>query len=54
MTDQLLRVSAAISAFSGLYFAISLVTDADYREEFLDGPTTEMPRPSRPARSTCD
>src|SRR3954452_4248285 len=32
---QLLRVSAAIAAFSGLYYAIAVLTDATYREEFL-------------------
>jgi hypothetical protein len=32
---ELLRVSAAIAAFSGLYYAIAVLTDATYREEFL-------------------
>jgi len=33
--SELLRVSAAIAAFSGLYYAIAVLTDATYREEFL-------------------
>jgi hypothetical protein len=32
---ELVRVSAAIAAFSGLYYAIAVLTDATYREEFL-------------------
>jgi hypothetical protein len=32
---ELLRVSAAIAALSGLYYAIAVLTDATYREEFL-------------------
>ena len=32
---ELLRVAAAIAAFSGLYYAIAVLTDATYREEFL-------------------
>jgi hypothetical protein len=35
ITAELLRVSAAIAAFSGLYYAISVLTDATYRTEFL-------------------
>jgi hypothetical protein len=33
---ELLRVAAAIAAFSGLYYCIAVLTDATYREEFLD------------------
>jgi hypothetical protein len=35
ITVELLRVSAAIAAFSGLYYAIAVLTDSTYREEFL-------------------
>jgi hypothetical protein len=42
LTEELLRVSAAIAAFSGLYFAISMLTDEVYRREFLDELTAEM------------
>jgi hypothetical protein len=37
ITDQLLRVSTAIAAFSGLYYAIAMLTEATYRAEFLGG-----------------
>ena len=37
-----LRVSAAIAALSGLYYAIAVLTDATYREEFLEEITVEM------------
>jgi hypothetical protein len=42
LTEELLRVSGAIAAFTGLYFAISMLTDDVYRREFLDELTTEM------------
>jgi hypothetical protein len=42
LTEELLRVSGAIAAFTGLYFAIAMLTDSTYREEFLDGLTVEM------------
>jgi hypothetical protein len=42
LTVELLRVSAAIAALSGLYYAIAVLTDATYREEFLDEVTGEM------------
>ena len=42
VTEELLRVSAAIAAFSGVYYAISTLTDATYREEFLSEITKEM------------
>jgi hypothetical protein len=42
LTVQLLRVSAAIAALSGLYYAIAVLTDATYREEFLEEITGEM------------
>jgi hypothetical protein len=35
ITRELLRVAIAIAAFSGLYYAISVLTDATYRREFL-------------------
>jgi hypothetical protein len=42
LTSQLLRVAAAIAAFTGLYFAISMLTDDVYRREFLEELTSEM------------
>ncbi len=42
VTEELLRVSSGIAAFSGLYYAIAVLTDATYREEFLDEITGEM------------
>jgi hypothetical protein len=42
VTTELLRVSGGIAAFSGLYYAIAVLTDATYREEFLDEITSEM------------
>jgi hypothetical protein len=44
ITHELLRVSAAIGALSGLYYAISVLTDSAYREEFLDELTDQMAR----------
>lgn len=42
LTDELLRVSIAIGALSGLYYAISVLTDSAYREEFLGELTGQM------------
>jgi hypothetical protein len=42
ISTELLRVSAAIAAFSGLYYAIAVLTDSTYREEFLSEVTEEM------------
>jgi hypothetical protein len=36
VTEELLKVSAFLAAFSGLYFSVVLVTDSTYREEFFD------------------
>jgi hypothetical protein len=32
---ELLKVSSGLAAFSGLYYAIAVLSDATYREEFL-------------------
>jgi hypothetical protein len=42
LTVELLRVSATIAALSGLYYAIAVLTDSTYREEFRDELTSEM------------
>jgi hypothetical protein len=42
LSQELFRVSGGIAAFTGLYFAISMLTDDVYRREFLDELTTEM------------
>jgi hypothetical protein len=50
LTSELLRVAAGLAAFSGFYFAIAMLTDSTYREEFLAELTGEM-RDSFQARS---
>ena len=42
LTVELLKVAAALAAFSGLYFAVAMLTDSTYREEFLDEVTAEL------------
>ena len=42
LTAELLKVAGGLAAFSGLYFAIAMLTDATYREEFLEDLTGEM------------
>ena len=42
VTEELLRVSGGIAAVSGLYYAIAVLTDATYREQFLDRMGHEM------------
>lgn len=42
LTAELLKVAGGLAAFSGLYFAIAMLTDATYREEFLEELTDEL------------
>jgi hypothetical protein len=42
ITRELLRVAIGLAAFSGFYFAIAMLTDSTYREEFLQELTDEM------------
>ena len=42
LTDALLRVAGGLAAFSGFYFAVAMLTDSTYREEFLEELTSEM------------
>ena len=42
MTVELLKVAAGLAAFTGLYFAIAMLTDSTYRDEFLDEVTGEL------------
>jgi hypothetical protein len=42
VTVELMRVSGGIAAVSGLYYAIAVLTDATYREQFLDRMSAEM------------
>lgn len=39
---ELLKVSSGLAAFSGLYYAIAVLSDATYREEFLDDLQTSL------------
>lgn len=47
VTEELLRVSGGLAAFSGFYFAIAMLTDSTYRQEFLDELGEEMRRSFR-------
>jgi hypothetical protein len=42
LTVELLRVAGGLAAFSGFYFAVAMLTDSTYREEFLEELTDEM------------
>jgi ABC-type amino acid transport system permease subunit len=42
LSVELVKVSSALAAFSGLYYAISVLTEASYREEFLDDLETSL------------
>jgi hypothetical protein len=42
LTTELLRVAGGLAAFSGFYFAVAMLTDSTYREEFLSELTSEM------------
>jgi hypothetical protein len=42
LTEELLRVAGGLAAFSGFYFAVAMLTDTTYREEFLEELSDEM------------
>jgi hypothetical protein len=42
LSVELIKVSSALAAFSGLYYAIAVLTEASYREEFLDELETSL------------
>jgi hypothetical protein len=42
LTVELLRVSAGIAALSGLYYAVAVLTDGTYRQEFLEELTDDL------------
>jgi hypothetical protein len=42
VTEALLRVAGGLAAFSGFYFAVAMLTDSTYRQEFLEELTDEM------------
>ena len=42
LSAQLLRVAGFLAAFSGLNYAVYLVTDPAYRQEFRDEVVTEL------------
>ena len=42
ITSELLKVASGLAAFTGLYFAIAMLTDSTYREEFLEEVTAEL------------
>jgi hypothetical protein len=42
ITEELLRVSGGIAAFGGVYYAIAVLTDSTYREEFLEDIVGEL------------
>jgi len=42
VTAELLKISAFLASFSGLYFTVVLVTDSTYREEFFDEILAEL------------
>ncbi len=42
LTVELVKVSSALAAFSGLYYAIAVLTEATYRQEFLADVETSL------------
>lgn len=42
LTQELLRVAGFLASFSGLYFAVTAVTDQSYREEFFEPVVDEV------------
>ncbi len=42
LSEELVKVSSALAAFSGVYYAIAVLGDSTYREEFLDELQTSL------------
>jgi len=42
LTSELLQVAGFLTAFSGFYFTVYVLTDATYRKEFLDEVLVEL------------
>ncbi len=42
LSEELVKVSSALAAFSGLYYAIAVLSDSAYRAEFLDELQTSL------------
>jgi hypothetical protein len=42
ITEELLRVAGSVAGLSGLYYAIAVLTDATYRDQFLDRLAEDM------------
>ena len=42
LSEELVKVSSALAAFSGLYYAIAVLSDATYRAEFLEELQTSL------------
>jgi hypothetical protein len=42
VTTELLRVTGAVAGLSGLYYAIAVLTDSTYRDQFLDRLSADM------------
>ena len=45
LTEELLRVAVFLASFSGLYFAVTAVTDITYRQEFFEEVVGEVGKP---------
>jgi hypothetical protein len=42
VTTELLRVAGGVAGLSGLYYAIAVLTDETYRDQFMDRLSRDM------------
>jgi len=42
VTTQLLRVATGVATFAGLYYAVTILIDPAYRDQFVDSLTEEL------------
>ncbi len=42
MNEALLRVATGVAASAGLYYAVTILVDAAYRDQFVDSLTEEL------------
>jgi hypothetical protein len=42
VTSQLVRVATGVAAFAGLYYAVTILVDSAYRDQFIDALSAEL------------
>ena len=49
----LLRVATGVASFAGLYYAVAILVDSAYRDQFVDTLTSQLRETFERRASTC-